>query len=186
MNIEASVAKMFATPEGSKVDVLYATSRGKLYFTPEEATNEAQKTVDKVVTPYYRSSRIREMAELYPQLKTTLFAVDYIRDCKRRRMIPVHGQYRVKVKDVGIVSEGLFEFVRTKIYSTVSLIKPGQKDKIYMYNEGIVDAYLIRRYKEGIIWQVGDKIVLTCPAHTELMQGEFRTLFEPYLGLVEQ
>lgn len=180
--IAQKAAEMFQ--KDGTYDVLYGTSDGQLFTTPEEAYSEASKMADPVITTHYRDEAVRKMAQKYAPLKVMIFATDYLKQVKIKRETPLYSEYEkcAAMKGISIVTSTIFDFVRSRVFRSRSMVGVGQKDKIYMYDRGVVDAYFLRRYPEGMIWQVEDSIVLTCPTHTELMSGTYMLLFEPVLG----
>jgi len=180
-DIAQRAAEKFKTPEGSIVDVLYATSDGSLYYSPEEASNFAGRLENKVITPYYRDSVVREMAKQFKDLQNMVFATDYVKASKIRKVMPLFKDYNAycKAASTDAIPEDIFNFVVSKVFQSKRPTSVGLRDKIYMYNRGIVDAIFLRRYAQGQVWQVGDTLVFTCPTNTELMSGTYQTIFSP-------
>lgn len=166
------------------IDVVYGVSDGQIFYSPEEAAAAATKIADSVITPFYRDEAVRKMAQQYKSLQEVIFATDYLK-LKRLANKPfVYADYNKYAESMGVnaVAENLFNFIGSKVYASRRPVAAGQKDKIFMWNSGIVDAVFMRRYPEGVIWQVGDNLVLTCPTHTELMSGTYQQIFAAVLG----
>lgn len=82
------------------------------------------------------------------------------------------------------VTEEIFNFVKSKVFllAVRKMQAPGQKDTIYTYMNGIVEAYFLRSYPQGKLWMVGDDLIMTCPTHTELGQISYYNIFGEMLG----
>jgi len=174
-------AQMFATPTGRIVDILYATSDGKLHLSSGQATSEAMKLVDQNVTPFYRDGSIRRYAEKDPKLLNTLIAADYLKSHKRAR--PTYIEYVMWAKKKGVqpVDDELYKFMQTKVFPSGSPVMTGFRDEIYIYGKGRVKAVFLRRYDQAMVWQYHDELVVTSLFHTELMKDSYRKMFEPIL-----
>ncbi len=184
--IAQKAAEKFAVGVGLQVDALFASSDGELFFSKEDAeTNIATKNlVDKAITPYYRDNETRRLAEQFKDLQKIMVATDHLKLCKAKRKQPIYLEYVAYAEAMGMESipEQLFLFVQSKVFGTRALVTIGLKDQIYMYKRGIVDAYFLRQYPQGKVWQVGDHLVLTCPTHTELMSGTYQDIFPSILS----
>jgi hypothetical protein len=177
-------AKMFSTPDGKSLDILFGTSDGKIFFTPEEAEGIANKLEDKTVTPYYRDNQVREMAKKFDKLQKMVHATDYLKLAKVKKLgKPQYFTYLsyCSLKKLEPISEQIYLFIAEKVFSLRKPIAAGQKATIYMYNHGIVEAVFMRRYAEGQVYQYMDTLVFTCPTNTELMSGSYFEIFEPLL-----
>ena len=166
------------------IDVVYGISDGQIFFSPEEAAEAAKKMADAVITPFYRDEVVRKIAQKYKSLQDVVSATDYLKLRKLASKPFVYADYKVYTESLNAspVPESLFNFIASKVYASRRPVAAGQKDKIFTWNYGIVDAVFMRRYPQGVIWQVGDNLVLTCPTHTELMSGTYQQIFSPMLG----
>lgn len=182
--ISQKVAEKFKTPDGQIVDVIYATSDDKLYFSPSEAQKEANKLTDKIVTAYYKDPTVRELAKQYIELRKMVVVTDYLKLAKLEQKTVTYADYLkyCDEKGFGNVPIDVYNFVRSKVFTLRRLIVPGQKDTIYTYKGGIVEAYFQRREPNGIIWMLGPDIVFTCPTHTELARVSYYELFYQFMG----
>jgi hypothetical protein len=177
-------AKMFSTPDGKSVDILFGTQNGRMFFSPEDAEDEAKKLADKSVTPYYKDTSVRDMAKKFKKLENMVHATDYLKLARIRKTgRPDYASYLsyCTLKRLEPITEPIFTFVGDKVFSLRKPIVAGQKATIYMYDHGIVEAVFLRRYPEGQIWQYMDTIIFTCPTNTELMSGSYFELFQPLL-----
>ena len=179
-NVDAT----FNSPDGKEVDVVYATSDGKVHLSVEDATDAARTIGDDVVMPYYKDDEIRKLGKKYMNLQMAIFATDFLKLHKAKKLpIPLYEKYlqACKVYPIDPVDKEMYEFIRSKVFSSSRPVVTGQIDKIYMWRHGIVDAKFLRRYPTGQVWQVGDNLVLTCPTNTELMSGSYFDIFSPVL-----
>mgnify|MGYP003404108519 CR=1 FL=1 len=179
-----NVQDMFNSPEGKEVDVVYATSNGVIHLSAEDATSAAKILGDNVVMPYYKDDEVRKLGKKYNELEKAIFATDFLKLHKAKKLpIPLFQKYveACKVYPIDPVTKELYEFIRSKVFATNRPVVAGQKDKIYMWKNGIVDATFMRRYTHGQIWQYNDNLVLTCPTNTELMSGSYFHIFSPIL-----
>jgi len=166
------------------IDVIYGVSDGQMFFSPEEAAEAAKKMADAVITPFYRDDAVRKMAQQYRSLQQVVFATDYLKLRRLGSKPFVYAEYNTYAEKMNMeaIPENLFNFIASKVYASRRPVAAGQKDKIFMWNHGIVEAVFMRRYPQGVIWQVGDNLVFTCPTHTELMSGTYQQIFAPMLG----
>jgi len=180
--IEQQVADRFKASDGKYVDVLYVTSDGKICINMAEASDHIKGLPDKKVTPFYRDTAIRTIAKGNSRLQKVITATDF---CKQflamRKPSPSYDDYVTFLGSEAIPRE-VFEFVRKNVYRAGKAMYTGEKDKIYMWDKGIVDVLFLRRYPEGQIFMYGDTLVLTCPTNTELVSGTFQRIFSPTLG----
>lgn len=168
--------------KGVEVDVLYRTSNGEISLYPEEAMSISERLSDKTITPIYRDGKIREWAKSNAQLRQILFLMDYCKSQKQRKVYPLtYEGYVSAAKNASedVLSQRIWEFMRDRVYRQERLVMTGQPSYIYTFSEGVTRAIFVRRYKEGIVWQVEDKLIFTCPTHIELMSGTFRQIFKP-------
>ena len=178
-----AVTKKFETDDGKLVDVIYGTSDGQLFFSPEEAAKAADVIADKVITPYFRDEKVREMAKRNLKLTLMVFATDFVKRTKLYKMKPTYSEFQKYASDMGVkpVDNVAFDFIVSKVFASRRPVSPGQKDTIYMFEKGIVNAVFMRRYPKGQVWMYGDNLVLTCPTNTELVSGTFNHIFAPLL-----
>lgn len=181
--IASTAEEIFKSPQGSHLDVIYRTSDNAFWFSKKEALNASGKLEDKTIVPHYRDPRVREMAERYTGLKIMIHATDYLKLMKVYKSMPMYDSYVTNAEENNIqpVTEELFEFIRSKVYLSNKPKSVGIRDHIYMFGRGIVPAVFIIRYPQGIVWTVGNDLVLTCPTHTELSHGSFYDLFSSFL-----
>lgn len=183
--IEQEVAQKFKTPEGQIVDVIYTTSDGGMHFSPDDAISAAAKLVDKTVAPHYKDGEVRKLAEKYPALRQMVFVTDIIKLAKVMKQPIEYKDYVAKAKKakmLPVVPENIFEFVYGKVFRMTRIVMVGQKDTIYVYGKGIVEAYFIRRYDIGQIWLLGDDLIFTCPTNTMLGGISNYDIFWQFLG----
>jgi hypothetical protein len=185
--IDQKATRMFGTPNGQIVDVLYITSAGNPHFTPEEAMKEASdlKLLDRTVTPYYRDSTIRMFAEKNPFLKKTMFAIDYLKMQSFLRRKPSYEEYVVKATNAGqeIADGELYEFLQRRSFMSRLPVQCGQQGEIYIPERGICKATFMRRITSPstLIWQVGDEPVLTTLFNVALLTSHYKDIFAPVL-----
>lgn len=184
LTLKKRVSDKFETPDGRIVDVLYATSDGELHFSPDDAKRATEKLDDKSVVPHYRDQSVRELGKQYMELNKMILLTDYLKLMRLQRKAPTYAEYlQVCVeRSMGPVSENIYKFVESKVFSSRKLVAPGQKDTIFMFNRGIVEAYFLRSYPQGKIWMYGDTLVMTCPTHTELGEITYYDIFGNILG----
>lgn len=176
----------FQTADGKIVDVIFGTSDGEMHYKYADAKTHANTLPDKNIYPFYKDSEVRKMAEQYIALKRMVIVTDFVKLSKVENTIPTYEEYTQYCEDnnyeaVDVVA---FKFVVSKVFSRTKLVMPGQKDQIFTYNYGIVPAIFIRKYPQGIIWSQEDRLVFTCPTHTELMSGTYEHIFKPMLDQV--
>lgn len=178
------VKKKFESGEGQTVDVLFADSSGNLFYAYDDAEAAASKLMDKAIVPYYRDDKVRDLAKQFKELEQMVIATDYIKLQKIKKKVPAYHEYVAYAEGKGIksITEGIFDFIKSKVFRASKPTTTGQRDQIYMFNRGVVDAIFLRRYPQGQIWQVGDTLVMTCPTNTELMSGTYKTIFGQMLG----
>jgi hypothetical protein len=182
--MEQKAREMFKTAEGMLVDVLYGTSDGQLFLDPELAKETADSIADPVVSVYYRDTEVRKAAREYKALENMIFATDFVKRYRAASHVPVYLQYTNYAESVNqeTIALEIFNFIVSRVFNSKRPISPGQKDKIYMFEFGIVNAVFLRRYAQGVVWQYGDNLVFTCPTHTQLMAGTYQMIFHPLLG----
>ena len=175
-----AIAK-FQTEDGTIVDVLFATSDGEFHYEVESAVNHAKKLEDKNVHTFYRDAPVRKMGEKFEKLQQMIVATDFIKLAKIMKRKPVYEDYLKTCKEINSqpIESDIFSFVVSKVFSTRRLVQSGQRDKIFTYDSGIVDAYFLRKFPQGIVWHTGERLVFTCPTHTELMGGTYEQIFQP-------
>ncbi len=186
-NLEQAVSAMFA--DDSTADVLYATSDGQLFFDPSKADEHAIGLVNKKMQTFYRDPSVREMADKYSELMRMVIATDHLKVTKYSNIKPSYSAYlelvAKKFKETPPVEEWIFNFIASKVYTSQRPVKVGEKDEILMLVNGAwerKEAFFMRRYIQGQIWQVGDQLVLTCPTNTHLMHGSYFEIFSDVLG----
>jgi len=174
-------AYKFQTPDGSIVDVVYCTSDGGIFFSEDEA-HQIADLGDGIVTPVYRDKHVRDMAKTSKALAQIVGATDWLKAHKVTKKEPsyvAYVEFCEKHKYIA-VPETMYDFIQSKVYAT-ELVRPGQKDSIFTWAYGMVNATLLRRYPQGQVWQLGDNLIFTCPTNTELMSGTYQQIFKPLL-----
>lgn len=178
------VALKFATTDGQIVDVLFVTSDGEPHFSHKEAVTAADKLQDKTITPYYRDEKVRELAGQHYELQKMVVATDYLKLIRLQKKIPSYAEYLDVCRGISIapVKEEIYKFVESKVFMTKRMIAVGQRDTIFTYNSGIVEAHFLRTFKQGKMWLLGNDIIMTCPTHTELGRISSYDIFGFLLG----
>lgn len=182
--IAVKAAQQFQTPEGKIVDVIYATSDGQMFYTPEEASEVASGLLNKTVMPFYKDAEVRKLARKYTVLERMVLVTDFIKRHKAKKTTPLYPDYTelaIKYKMAPVTDE-VFKFVFSQVYTTRKVQYTGQKDSIYLHDKGIVTAHFLRRYEQGQVWQYMDRLVFTCPTNTELLSISYFDVFSPLLG----
>jgi hypothetical protein len=185
--IDHKATKMFGTPDGKVLDVLYTTSAGNLHFTPEEAIEEASrlKLLDRTITPYYRDSSIRKFVEKHPQLRKTIFATDYMKMQSFLRRRPSYEDYveEARRQERELIDKEFYEFLYRRSFSSKAPVASGERSEIYIFGRGITKATFMRRITDPgtLIWQVGDEVVLTTMFNVELLRQPYNEMFAPVL-----
>lgn len=180
-----TVAKMFGTPDGKIVDVLYSTSDSQVHFNRETAVSIASSLPNKVVTTYYRNAVAREIASKDPKLQSLLFLSDYLQACKLNKIDPSYGAYKRYCADnlAGPRPENIYDFVRKKVMWPEHLAFVGKTSEICTLNSEIVKGQFLRSDDTVKIWQVASELVVTTPVHIELVRASYSTIFAPLVNM---
>lgn len=174
---------VFDTPTGQMVDVLYTTSDGKAYLTPEEAVKNIEKLEDKRIIPIYRDEKVRKVAQMYTDLERVINATDFLKRFKAiGKPVPIYDEYTLYSRKYGIepVPNGIYSFIASKVYSTKRAIVVGEKDMILTWKYGIVNATFLYRYPQGQVFSYDDRLIFTCPTNTELVSGDYKDIFKDF------
>lgn len=181
--LATKVAQEFKTPTGENVDVLFATSDGRLFYDPEEANSEAKK-LGTNVSAYYRDEPVRKMADKHEDLRKVIYATDTLKQYKALKKNPIpYDRYvqNCKYMGVGPVPQGIFSFIRSKVFRTKKPMIAGERDTILSWKHGVVEAIFLRRYPQGQVWHYMNDLIFTCPTNTELVSGTYEEIFTPFL-----
>lgn len=176
--------KKKTSPE-EEVDVLYVTSDGRKFIDPKVAELEASKLKDTSLKLEYKDEAVREIAKAYTPLQLVVQATDILKRSKALRTgAPTYTQYKEALEEINItpIEEYLYDFIKSNVFRANRPQKLGEIDKIYTWEDGIVQAVFIRRYAQGQIFSYNDKLVMTCPTNTELASGTYQQIFNPLLG----
>lgn len=167
--------------ENNTVDIVYATSDGMI--TPDKQTAQIHsfELPDKKIETFYNDKAVRDIAEKHKGLKRMITVTDWLKLARYKGYkIPEYSLYQEYIKNYSTdepVKQDIYNFVSEKVYRTRRPVTVGQKDTIFTFKDGIVEAYFLRRYPQGQVFQYMDRIILTCPTNTELVSGSYFDLF---------
>jgi hypothetical protein len=179
----AGAEKLLSSPDGLQVDIVYGNSANKWFFQRSLAVATTEGMEDKTIYQFRRDPNVVKLAGGNHYLMNLINTTDYVKQMKAERRFPP--PYNTYLKDmhnlgVGPVEDYVYEFIKAKVFRIPRLIN-GMMESILLWKTvdkpTVVRAIFIKGYPQGNLFIYENRLVFTCPTHTELSGRAIETIF---------